>query len=97
MIRRNWVGDNLLSLMVPYYNFDLVVHLKGNGRDDPKLEIEFPATFYVHDAFGVFERFPDKESFKKDFASYYDEHYHALAAEYGFDDLRIGFTARQRL
>lgn len=111
VIRRKWVGGNLLSLIVPYYNFDLVVHLKGNGRDDPKLEIEFPATYsfveaiqrlkenhiYVHDAFGVFERFTNEESFKKDFASYFDEHYHALAAEYGLDDPRIGFTARQRL
>ena len=111
VIRRKWEGGTFLSMLVPYYNFDLVVHLKDNGRDDPKLEIEFPATYsfveaiqrlkenhiYVHDAFGVFERFTNEESFKKDFASYFDEHYHALAAEYGLDDPRIGFTARQRL
>lgn len=79
VVRRRWPGGSLLSMMIPYYNIDLIVHIRGQGRNEKRIEIEFPATYafreiiellknshiFVDDVFGLFRRFQSSEDFKK--------------------------------
>lgn len=66
-------------MMIPYYNIDLIVHIRGQGHNEKRIEIEFPATYafreiiellknshiFVDDVFGLFRRFQSSEDFKK--------------------------------
>ncbi len=111
VVRRKWPGGSLLSMMIPYYNIDLIVHIRGQGRNEKRIEIEFPATYafreiiellknshvFVDDVFGLFRRFQSSEDFKKGYAAYFDKNYDSLAYEYGLDNPRIGFSGPQEL
>ena len=91
----------LMALNV-MYNFDLVIHLEHGGE----IEVEFPADFAfkkimeelrpasvpVIDVFDVFVHFPDEKTFKKEFPTYFGEHYHDLAMQYGLEDPRVTFN-----
>lgn len=98
-------------MMIPYYNMDLIVHLRGQGRNEKRIEIEFPATYtfceiiellknshvFVDDVSGLFRRFQNSEDFKEGYATYFDKNYDSLDCEYGLDNPRIGFSGPQEL
>ncbi len=104
VVRRRWGGMTFMTLLVSFFNFDLIVHLK-DGED---VEIECKADYAfrdmirlliengvpVDDRFRVFERFPDRQSFDKGFGKYFDENYAGLAEEYGLEKCRITFNAK---
>lgn len=111
VVRRKWPGGSLLSMMIPYYNMDLIVHIRGQRRNEKRIEIEFPATYafreiiellknshiFVDDVFGLFRRFQSSEDFKEGYAAYFDKNYDSLAYEYGLDNPRIDFSGPQEL
>lgn len=111
VVHRKWFGGNIVSMVVPYYDFDLIIHLRKNGRNEEKLEIEIPGTYalqealeilktnyvYVNDIFDVFHHFSDSSSFKQKFARYFEENYPNFAYEYGLDNPRIGFSPTKDL
>lgn len=99
VVRRRW-GTTIMTMMIPCFDFDLIVH-----TEHEEYEIEFPAFFgfhdvmerlrleniYVMDVLDVFKQFPDPETFKSDFGTYFEKNYHAIAREHGLDDPRVGF------
>ncbi len=102
VVARRWAGGGMLIALNVMYNFDLVIHLEHGWE----IEVEFPADFAfkkimeelrpasvpVIDVFDVFVHFPDEKTFKKEFPTYFGEHYHDLAMQYGLEDPRVTFN-----
>ncbi len=103
VVRRCW-GTTILTMMIPWFDFDLVIHRKYD-----EIEIEFPAFYefrevvedwnknglYVIDHLDLLKRFPDEKSFKENFSAYFEKNYHAIAQQNGLEDPRIGFKKTQ--